>query len=50
MNYQRLPIYANDDCLTLIDPTLGKEMDVASTWDDKDRFYKFLVARLCDEI
>lgn len=50
MNYQRLPIYANDDCITLIDPTLGKEMDVAITWDDKDRFYKFLTARLCDEI
>lgn len=50
MNYQRLPLYANDDSITLIDPMRGKEMDIAITWGDKDKFYKFLVARLCDEI
>ena len=50
MNYQRLPLYANDESLTLIDPVRGKEMDIAITWDDKEKFYKFLVARLCDEI
>ena len=50
MNFQRLPLYATDDSITLIDPVLGKYMDIAITWDDKERFYKFLVARMCDEI
>ena len=50
MNFQRLPLYATDDSITLIDPMLGKYMDIAITWDDKERFYKFLVARMCDEI
>ena len=48
--YERLPIYTNDASLTLIDPMRGKEMDVAVKWEDKEKFYKFLVARLCDEI
>ncbi|MBR6650959.1 MAG: nucleoside hydrolase [Clostridia bacterium] len=50
MNYQRLPLYVNDDSITLIDPMRGKYMDIAITWDDKDRFYTFLTARMCDEI
>ena len=50
MNYQRLPLYATDDSITLIDPMRGKYMDIAITWDDKDRFYTFLTARLRDEI
>ncbi len=50
LNYTRLPIYANDESITLIDPMRGKEMDIALTWGDKEKFYKFLVARLCDEI
>ncbi len=48
--YERLPVYANDDSITLIDPMRGKMMDVGLYWKDKEKFYKFLVARLCGEI
>lgn len=50
LNFQMLPIYANDESVSLIDPERGKMMNVALTWDDKERFYKFLTARLCGEI
>lgn len=50
IRYERLPIFANDKSVTYIDPMRGKEMDVAVQWIDKEKFYKFLVARLCDEI
>lgn len=50
MKYQRLPIYANDESISLIDPERGKDMDVAIGWEDKEKFYKFLLARLCNEI
>lgn len=48
--YERLPIYANDGCITLIDPMRGKMMDVGLYWKDINKFYKFLVSRLCGEI
>ncbi len=50
LNYQELPIYANDKSVSLIDPVRGKMMNVALTWDDKEKFYRFLTARLCGEI
>lgn len=50
LNYQRLPVYVNDQGLSLIDPTRGKMMDCAVSWKDKEKFYKFLTARLCGEI
>lgn len=50
LKYQKLPVYANDEGVTLIDPERGKMMNVALGWEDKERFYKFLTARLCDEI
>ena len=50
LNYERLPVYVNDKGLTLIDPMRGKMMDCAISWKDKEKFYKFLTARLCGEI
>ena len=50
LSYQVLPIYANEEAQTLIDPERGKEMNVALKWGDKEKFKKFLVARLCGEI
>ena len=50
IRFERLPIYTNDESLTLIDPVRGKEMEVAAQWIDKEKFYRFLTARLCDEI
>ncbi len=50
LNYQKLPVYVNDNGITLIDPTRGKMMDCAISWKDKEKFYKFLTARLCGEI
>lgn len=50
LNYQMLPIYSSDKSITYIDPERGKMMNTALTWDDKERFYKFLTARLCGEI
>ncbi|MBE6713997.1 MAG: nucleoside hydrolase [Ruminococcaceae bacterium] len=50
LEYQVLPIYANDAAQTLIDPERGKEMNVALRWGDKEKFRKFLTARLCGEI
>lgn len=49
-NYQRLPIYTSDESVTLIDPVLGKDMNVAISWKDKEKFYRFLTARMCGEI
>lgn len=46
----KLPVYANDESITYIDPERGKLMDIDINWKDKDKFYKFLVARLCGEI
>lgn len=48
--FDRLPVYANDDCITLIDPERGKMMDVCLEWKDLSKFYKFFVARLCGEV
>ena len=48
--YEKLPVYANDAAQTLIDPERGKEMNVALRWGDKEKFKKFLAARLCGEI
>ena len=48
--YQDLPVYVSDKGITLIDPTLGKWMDCGIKWIDKEKFYKFLTARLCGEI
>ena len=50
LKYQRLPVYANENAQTLIDPERGKEMDIALKWGDKEKFKKFLTARLCGEI
>lgn len=50
LNYERLPVYVNDKGLTLIDPMRGKMMDCAVSWKDKEKFYKFLTARLCGEV
>lgn len=50
LEYQVLPVYANDKSQTLIDPERGKEMNVALRWGDKEKFRKFLTARLCGEI
>ena len=50
LHYQVLPIYANDEAQTLIDPERGKEMNVALKWGDEEKFKKFLVSRLCGEI
>lgn len=50
LNYEKLPVYVNDNGLSLIDPMRGKMMDCATSWKDKEKFYKFLTARLCGEI
>lgn len=50
LNYEKLPVYVNDSGITLIDPMRGKMMDCAVSWKDKEKFYKFLTARLCGEI
>ena len=50
LNYERLPVYVNDKGITLIDPMRGKMMDCAISWKDKEKFYKFLTARLCGEV
>ncbi len=50
LEYERLPVYASDECITLIDPMRGKMMDVALGWKDESKFFKFFVARLCGEI
>lgn len=50
LKYQVLPIYANEAAQTLIDPERGKEMNVALKWGDKEKFKRFLTARLCGEI
>ncbi len=48
--YERLPIYTDDESLTHIDRERGREMDCAVQWIDKEEFYRYLTARLCDEI
>lgn len=50
LNYQELPVYSTDASITMIDPERGKWMNTALTWDDKEKFYKFLTARMCGEI
>jgi len=50
LKYQILPVYANENAQTLIDPERGKEMNVALKWGDKEKFKRFLTARLCGEI
>lgn len=50
LKYEKLPIYVNAESQTLIDPERGKEMNVALKWGDKEKFKKFLTARLCGEI
>lgn len=49
LNYEDLPVLLNDNTVTVVDPA-GKMMSVARTWDDKDRFYDFLVKRVCGDI
>ena len=50
MEYQTLPLKVTDDSLTLINFKEGKEMEVAIRWYDKQKFYDFLVKRLCSDI
>ena len=50
LEFETLPIYANEAAQTLIDPERGKDMYTALRWGDKEKFKKFLAARLCSEI
>lgn len=50
LEFEELPVYASDGCITLIDPMRGKNMKVALRWKDINKFYKFFVARLRGEI
>ena len=50
LEFETLPLYANEAAQTLIDPERGKEMNVALRWGDKEKFRRFLTSRLCGEI
>ncbi|MBE6709070.1 MAG: hypothetical protein E7578_07515 [Ruminococcaceae bacterium] len=49
LNFEDLPVLLRDDNVTVIDPA-GKMMSVARTWDDKERFYDYMIKRVCGEI
>jgi hypothetical protein len=47
LNFEELPVYLNDNTVTVVDP-VGKMMSVARTWDDKDKFYEYMINRQGD--
>lgn len=49
LSFEELPVLLRDDNVTVVDPA-GKMMSVARTWDDKNRFYEFMIKRVCGEI